>query len=123
MTTLEKCARAICEQNCFRGRVLGAPCIGEDGRNTPCKANRTQLSLGGPLQSVKAVLTALLDLDEGTVEAMSTPAAVKEVEAMIGFNAARNVYRLGWSDRGEEPPLVQSFKAAIQHVINEGEGT
>lgn len=75
------------------------------------------------LQSAKVCLTALLDLDEGTVEAMSKPDAVREVDAMIGSNAARNGYRLGWADRGEEPPLVQSFKAAIQHIINEGEGT
>lgn len=39
-------ARAICEQKCFRGDILGEPCINpETHLNAPCKANDTQLLL------------------------------------------------------------------------------
>lgn len=62
-------------------------------------------------------LQALKHPDEGTVEAMSQTSGMKEVDGMIAFCAARNrAHVLGYRARGEEAPLIQAWKAAIEHI-------
>lgn len=69
--------------------------------DTLAYANRRKSSL----RKAKAVLTALLEPDEGTVEATR-------------LCTIRN-------SRKADPahPFESPFAAAIQHIINEGEGT
>lgn len=111
MTTLEKVAKAIC---CPEG------CKGDDKDKFPSwVCHREQEFV---LERARAALEALKGLDASTIEAMTATAGMKEVDAMIGFCAARNSgHVLGWSGRGEDLPLVQAWTAGLDHILK-GDG-
>lgn len=57
---VEAAARALCasRNNCFSGRVLDKPCIGDDGRNAPCQITNAQLHLSGLFEDARAAIAA-----------------------------------------------------------------
>lgn len=73
--------------------------------------------------AVIAVLRALVPPSVEMVAAMTATPGMQEVDAMVRYCAARNRdHKLTWADKGEPPPLVQAFTAAIGVVTGGGDG-
>lgn len=97
---LDKVARAICGASCFRARILGEPCLNDDRTNGPCKANTTQLELGGPMDAAHRALEALKD-----------PDVLTRIEMMQAFSF----------DKAPHEAMRDAFNAAIDHILKGGE--
>lgn len=64
---------------------------------------------------VDAILAELRTPDEAMIEAGGATPGMKEIDNMVTLAANRGRF-LGWSERGEPPPLSQAFTAAIDHI-------
>lgn len=68
---VERGARVICGANCLRAKVLDEPCIGERGRNAPCRASVAQLVLVGHWETAEKFIAAMREPTEAMIEAGS----------------------------------------------------
>lgn len=70
----------------------------------------------------RMALQSLLDPTQSMIDAASATDGMKEVDELIRFvSAATPGRRLKWSERGEEPPLVQAWRAMVQDALKEDE--
>lgn len=70
---------------------------------------------------IASILEPLKHPDEGMVEAMGQTPGMKEVDEIIAFCAARNsAHILSYMARGEDAPLIQAWKAAIEYIQKGG---
>lgn len=73
-------------------------------------------------QMIRLLLQALREPTDGMLEAARQTPGIREIDAMISFNAARNrSHVLKWDERGEPAPLSQAFTAMIDHLLDESE--
>lgn len=113
---LDKVARAICGASCFRARILGEPCLNDDRTNGPCKANATQLELGGPMDAARRAVEALKDPDADTVEAMAKAVYLSEYGNDTAYPTEPKRFRDSLSAESQT-----AFNAGLHHILKGGE--